>query len=114
MSAPSIPDSIRSLREEWVAEDGYSPRAINRGECLTFANEVVAECPNAFMKRTGDEDVLGPPENPQYDMEPFHVWVSDGTRHYDVEVPEGVENWWELPFFKRTGFDKNTMAVDDE
>jgi hypothetical protein len=30
-----------------------------------------------------------------------HVWVSDGTRHYDSECPEGVDNFLDLPIFKR-------------
>ena len=112
MTSENVSAAVHATLEDWVAE-GYTPRAINNGDCLMFATEVVNECSGAFMKRTGDEDVLGTPENPQYDMEPFHVWVCDGNRHYDAEAPNGVDNWWELPFFQRFGYDENTAAVGD-
>lgn len=30
-----------------------------------------------------------------------HVWVEIDDRHYDAECPEGVDNLFDLPFFKR-------------
>jgi len=30
-----------------------------------------------------------------------HIWVTDGKYHYDSECPDGTENFFELPFFKR-------------
>ncbi len=30
-----------------------------------------------------------------------HAWVCYNGRHYDAESPEGVDNWTELPIFKR-------------
>lgn len=30
-----------------------------------------------------------------------HVWVVIEDRHYDAETPDGVDNAFELPFFKR-------------
>lgn len=30
-----------------------------------------------------------------------HVWVVIEDRHYDAEAPEGVDNAFDLPFFKR-------------
>lgn len=31
----------------------------------------------------------------------YHVWLFDGTHHYDAECLDGVKNPLELPFFKR-------------
>lgn len=31
----------------------------------------------------------------------YHVWITDGKKHYDAECPEGVANFFELPIFKR-------------
>lgn len=31
----------------------------------------------------------------------FHVWVSCEGRHYDAECPEGVDNFFNLPLFRR-------------
>ena len=30
-----------------------------------------------------------------------HVWLSFGGLHYDAETPDGVENFLDLPFFRR-------------
>jgi len=30
-----------------------------------------------------------------------HVWVFCDGKHYDAETPEGVTNWFQLPFFQR-------------
>ncbi len=30
-----------------------------------------------------------------------HEWITLGQRHYDAECPEGVDNFWDLPFFQR-------------
>ena len=30
-----------------------------------------------------------------------HVWLFDGTRHYDAECPKGTKNFLKLPIFKR-------------
>lgn len=34
-------------------------------------------------------------------MEATHVWISTGGKHYDAEAPDGVQNFFDLPFFKR-------------
>jgi hypothetical protein len=31
----------------------------------------------------------------------FHVWITNGIFHYDAECPEGVKNFFHLPFFQR-------------
>jgi len=95
-----VTDIINNIFIEWKKEYNYTRRQINNGECLEFANEVITRQSNVEMMRTGD--VLG--YDDQYDVEPFHVWVYDGQYHYDVEEPDGVEEWNELPFFKRCGF----------
>lgn len=33
--------------------------------------------------------------------EPTHIWLTVGTKHYDAEAPNGVNSFFELPFFKR-------------
>lgn len=29
-----------------------------------------------------------------------HVWITDNKKHYDAECPQGVENMFDLPFWK--------------
>lgn len=33
--------------------------------------------------------------------EATHEWIVLNGRHYDAEVPEGVDHWYDMPFFKR-------------
>lgn len=35
------------------------------------------------------------------EIEPGHAWIAAGGRHYDAEHPEGVDNHFELMFFRR-------------
>jgi hypothetical protein len=35
------------------------------------------------------------------DDEINHVWLFYNGKHYDAEVPEGVDNWFEIPLIKR-------------
>jgi hypothetical protein len=30
-----------------------------------------------------------------------HSWIYHNGKHYDVEAINGVENWWNLPLYKR-------------
>ncbi|MEK6829300.1 MAG: hypothetical protein AABY15_04170 [Nanoarchaeota archaeon] len=32
---------------------------------------------------------------------PHHAWIYYSGKHYDAESPDGVDNWTELPIFKR-------------
>jgi hypothetical protein len=40
-------------------------------------------------------------ENDKMGRVGYHVWMTDGQKHYDAECPEGVENPLGLPFFQR-------------
>lgn len=69
-----------------------SPRHINQGRCELFAMDVLLKVPGARVRSTG---ALTREELPE------HYWVLYNGRHYDAEAPEGVENWRDLPFFRR-------------
>lgn len=67
----------------------HEPRAcdINGGECDTFADRVKAHFPEVEFR----DSPLG------------HRWMYWNGRHYDAEVPNGVEDPAKLPFFLRIG-----------
>jgi hypothetical protein len=118
---------ILGLRAEYIA-DAYAPSyfEINNGLCDEFGEEVVARL--AVEDRASvftveglnfmDEDEkwdtgllrkhwnIKPPEQLTWDMLneiPFgcHIWVTDGTLHYDAEQPAGVASFFDLPIFRR-------------
>lgn len=104
---------------------------INRGECENFAQDVVSQVYGGnvygveeFQTSAGGFDWghltkewnIAPPEGfSATDIDALklggHLWVIQRirsasyhtvtNRHYDCECPEGVDSFFELPFFKR-------------
>lgn len=71
----------------------YSPYDINNGLCGEFATTVIDK-----MKGISDEKCI---PLVSVDDEITHCWVYYNGKHYDSEVPNGVDNWTELPLAKR-------------
>lgn len=101
----TIPEIIRDLLEEWptdhLPEDVDLGTWVNQGSCVDFAQAVGCRVDVVVM---GDSRLM---QEMDADREPFgaqgcgHVWVTDGSRHYDAECPEGVDDWGEMPYFSR-------------
>lgn len=121
---------IRQVRVDYVAT-GLAPSywAINNGLCEDFAREVAIKLGgesdalygvgNGNFTLDGDDFsslwdwkllqshwgikfTIGP-SSEQISAINFgtHVWLTDGRLHYDAECPDGVNNFFELPIFKR-------------
>lgn len=95
------------------------PYEINNGLCEEFAMEVI-ESMGGYQKDlfeltsdnfTDDNDEFKPeyladygdidnPDPSEIDMG-SHVWIYYNGKHYDAECVEGVENLFDLPFYKR-------------
>lgn len=73
--------------------EGLTPREITHGHCYEWAVEVAKHLPGAKV-----EDVDLWPYRGQADL-PYHVWVAFRGKAYDAEVPNGVSDWRQLPFF---------------
>ena len=71
----------------------YSPSAINEGLCGQFATAVIDK-----MKLISDEKCI--PLVSVHD-EITHCWIYCNGKHYDSEVPTGVDAWTDLPLVKR-------------
>ncbi len=67
---------------------GLSARNINSGQCFEWATIV-------FDKIAGSK-IAG-----QNIRGCGHTWIEYKGRLYDAEVPNGVRNWKDLPFWKR-------------
>jgi len=81
--------------------EGLTLREITHGHCYEWAVEVAKHLPGAKV-----EDVDLWPYRGQADL-PYHVWVAYRGKAYDAEVPNGVSNWRQLPFFT----EHNNQAV---
>lgn len=90
--------AILEAVEEFRHDLYLLPEIINRGECETFATVVNDKLDEPLRVVTTADVMGGKRENrPQ----PWHVWLTDGERHYDSEHPTGAESWGKLNFFQR-------------
>jgi hypothetical protein len=92
-----LPRRISRIIRELVREWGKSPYDINDGPCEEFALEVMDQSGLPY----------GPPAWEIYEDStdgvalPGHVWIAHGGRSYDAEAPDGVDDWRDLPLFRR-------------
>jgi hypothetical protein len=127
----NIEDVIQSIRNRYIEEKLVnSYYDINNGLCTEFAEDVInllggetdelygiTNC--NFTKDSNshiynwDERLLedywniSPPLDLSWDdlrniYFGDHYWIVYNKRHYDAECPEGVDNFFNLPIFKRT------------
>lgn len=93
---------ISETISEVIDELDESPRKINSGRCQELALAVQKRESSAWAVSWLDIvpwDRYGSTGSQVFGS---HTWVVDFRRqHYDAERPAGVDNWWELPFFKR-------------
>ena len=127
----SITKTILRLRDKFILEEignNCTYWDINNGYCEEFAfyvlkeltggretDEIYCLCNDNF-KRDGIFDIALL-KNRWKDVKPlngytfddldkmdfgYHIWLYDGTYHYDAECPNGTKNFFELPIFKRS------------
>lgn len=81
--------------ERWCKQESITIAEVNTGRCECFA---IAACEFII-----NGEVYGTENFIDWDSPKWpggHCWIFDGKRHYDIENPEGVENWKNLKFFK--------------
>lgn len=87
-----ISSILQSLQKTLLQKPHISSiEDINEGYCGMVAG-------NVYTK-------LGKPDEMKLcragEQSDFHYWIEYQGTFYDVERPEGVANWQDLPFFKR-------------
>ena len=128
---------INTIKSNWKINKNLSPRNINNGYCMDFAEEVISkintntniniekiyseflydyedlgfyykeqqfnEIELCRWNKMSVEQYGGLPEIINIgEYEPdTHVWIYFNGKHYDAENDKGVNNWYELNFFKR-------------
>lgn len=85
-------------------------RDINEGACGSFSEslcEILVEggVLDAFALDCASVGMVG---------DGVHCWTYWRGRHYDAEVPWGVEDWRELPFWGRFGVPRSRHPAADQ
>lgn len=95
----------RWVGEDWIMRDGQGFEHLETGNFIVWDDGCAMDWDWALMERHWS---ITPPEGVAPDVmlsmaqiEPGHVWISTGGRHYDAEHPEGVPSFFELMFFRR-------------
>ena len=92
--------NITEVIKQGIQEFGGDPVVINGGQCEDFAWYVHNKIPEALMLDSGfDDNFYG------------HCFVEYEGKYYDVENPEGVEDWHDLNYFKRKGLSSTPMRM---
>lgn len=110
----TITETLIRMGKEFAQNEGYATVSqINRGECEVFRDWVVAELVHQHPEinedidcvciRDYDFDEMGghpKPFDALLEM-PYHAWFTYNGKNYDVEVPNGVDYWYQLPFYRQ-------------
>ncbi|MFP4591032.1 MAG: hypothetical protein ACLFM8_06185 [Halobacteriales archaeon] len=90
----AITEALRDVRDHLIDEPVQPPvetaRDVNRSHCRYVAEAVAT--------RLDDHDVQVLADGGHGYA---HTWLFHDGRHYDVECVEGVEDYRDLPFFRR-------------
>jgi len=90
LKPPAMPEVITRAVLELTAAFDERPYDINNGRCEEFAFELAEQLSGCFVIC------------PDWEADaPGHFWVFVGGRHYDAEIPEGTDDWRDLPIMKR-------------
>jgi len=99
---------IKRISLELLDNEGFIARCdtledINGGSCCVVTDFVLPEVDDVEVWKIGDGD---------------HFWIHYNGRHYDAEVPTGVNDWRDLPIFGRippdTILEFTKMAADSD
>jgi hypothetical protein len=85
--------SLAILENQGFFADYNNLVDINSGRCVSVAQRVHDNVEGTTMMKVGYK---------------YHVWIMYDGKHYDAEVPTGVYNYTNLPFFARMS-EKNIM-----
>lgn len=117
----TLTEAIQELRLKYLAENQLADFSqINAGQCENFSEELVKAFPGSctlgvenfqtpdgkfdwsLLKKWGIAPPAGKTEAEVDDLDlGGHLWLTLDNRHYDAECPEGVDSFFDLPFFQR-------------
>ena len=86
---------------ETIKDIRMKPYDINKGYCQEFAEDVAKKIPTAEVWETIFESPA-----------PLHLFLKIGDKFYDAETIDGVNNYQDLPIFKRTGIRKGQKIAE--
>jgi len=98
----SITEEITKMVQTAKEKHNLSPREINNGLCEEFAMAVIERMGGYSdnLEEVSTESFVNI-ESDEWANYPGHVWIYYGDKFYDAECPQGVNDWRELPIFRR-------------
>lgn len=117
-----VENAIRKLRDKYIIDGLVNCyKEINNGFCPEFAEEIVYDYLNGEAEIISTDDLMIDNNDdlsniwdkellkikwntelpPNISSEVYHVWIYSNGKHYDAECPEGVNNIFDLPLFKK-------------
>lgn len=114
MSEQHASEIASRLCKDYQNRHGVTPRQINQGLCVEFAEDLVFAMKEAGLPAEQahrdwlEPELRGMSEDEANDLEiedahilPHHSWVQCNGRHYDSEAIGGVDSWANLPIYSR-------------
>ena len=94
-------DPVTLLLKRLSEKLSITPYEVNDGFCTRVAQRIEQEVPQA--RETCYEMItpeLPPYSGREYNLYKSHSWIEYNGKHYDIEAPDGIKEWKELPIFQ--------------
>ena len=85
---------ITNLIKQLIKETELSPKEINNGNCVEFANALAERLSTIKVYETGLD------KNGNFNIDPIHNFIKYNNKFFDAERPKGLKNYKNLPFYK--------------
>ncbi len=84
-------ENITAFIKQWIAEELQNYKdleeLVNQGFCADLASNISEYFGSSELIKFHSKD------------DPCHTWIEFDGRHYDMQNPNGVQNWQELTYF---------------
>jgi len=105
LNKENLSEVIIKTSTEMMSDNNYTLKNLNEGDCENFALEVLSNffdddlIESLFYREFNRVKLVT-----SYDYDEKlddHVWIVFEDRHYDAEAPNGVDDYLDLPIYKR-------------
>ena len=106
MKEQKITDILKST----ISNYKMTPHEISTGNCDQFAWDVAEKIKGAQVCENR-EDSIYTTKSGEKEWIPNHFWIKVGNKYYDAETIHGVDDYHDLPPFRRAKVPKRTKFI---